>query len=33
MLSKYQLMIANLYNIPIGTVEELVPNSFYKLHY
>ena len=30
MLSKYQLMIANLYNIPIGTVEELVLN---KLHY
>ena len=33
----YQLRIANLYNIPIGTVKKLVPNFFEKekhaLHY
>ena len=37
MLSKYQLKIADLYNIPIGSVEKLVPNVFnkerYVLHY
>ena len=37
MLPSYQLSIANLYNIPIGTVKKLVPNFFEKekhaLHY
>ena len=37
MLSKYQLNIADLYNIPIGNVKKLVPNFFdkerYMLHY
>ena len=37
MLSKYQLMIAGLYDISIGTVEKLIPNVFdkqkYVLHY
>ena len=37
MLSKYQLMIADLYNIPVGNVKKLVPNFFdkekYVLHY
>ena len=37
MLSEYQLKIADLYNIPIGNVKKLVPNSFdkerYVLHY
>ena len=37
MLSKYQLMIADLYDISIGTVEKLIPNVFdkqkYVLHY
>ena len=28
MLSKYQLRIADFYNIPIGTVKKLVPNFF-----
>ena len=36
-LSKYQLKIADLYNIPIGNVKKLVPNIFdkekYVLHY
>ena len=37
MLSEYQLKIADLYNIPIGNVKELVPNLFdkekYGIHY
>ena len=33
MLCKYQLMIADLYNIPIGTDEKLVPNVFDKQKY
>ena len=37
MLSKHQLMIADLYNIPIGDVKKLVPNFFdkekYVIHY
>ena len=37
MLSKYQLAIADLYNIPNGNVKKLVPNCFdrekYVLHY
>ena len=37
MLSQYQLKIADLYNIPIGNVQKLVPNFFdkekYVLHY
>ena len=37
MLSEYQLKIADLYNIPISSVEKLVPNVFnkerYVLHY
>ena len=37
MLSKYQLKIADLYNIPIGNVEKLVPSFFdkekYVIHY
>ena len=37
MLSKDQLKIIDLYNIPIDTVKELVPNFFdkekYVLHY
>ena len=37
MLSKYQLKIADLYNIPIGNVKKLAPNVFNKktcvLHY
>ena len=37
MLSYYQLKITDLYNIPIGNVEKLVPNFFdkenYVLHY
>ena len=36
-LSNYQLKIANFYDIPIGTVQNLVPNFFnkekYVLHY
>ena len=36
-LSKYQLMIADSYKIPIGNVKTLVPNCFDKetfvLHY
>ena len=36
-LSEYQLKIADLYNIPIGNVKKLLPNSFdkdkYVLHY
>ena len=30
MLSECQLKIADLYNIPIGNVEKLVPNFFDK---
>ena len=30
MLSKYQLKIADLQNIPIGNVEKLLPNFFDK---
>ena len=30
MLSDYQLKIADLYNISIGNVKRLVPNSFHK---
>ena len=37
MLSKYQLMIFEFYNIPIGHVKKMVPNIFHKekyvLHY
>ena len=37
MLSDYQLKIADLYNIPIGNVEKLVPNfcdkEKYVIHY
>ena len=37
MLSEYQLKIADLYNIPIGSVKKLVPNLFdkekYVIHY
>ena len=37
MLSEYQLKIADLYNIPIGNIKNLVPNFFdkekYMLHY
>ena len=33
MLFEYQLKIANLYNIPIGNVKKLVPNSFDKVKY
>ena len=37
MLSEYQLKIADLYNIPIDNVKNLVPNFFdkekYVLHY
>ena len=37
MLAEYQLKIADLYNIPIGNVKNLVPNLFdkkkYVLHY
>ena len=36
-MSKYQLMISDFYNIPIGNVKKLVPNFFdkekYVLHY
>ena len=28
MLSKYQLLIADFHNIPIGNVKTLVPNFF-----
>ena len=28
MLSEYQLKVADLYNIPIGNVKKVVPNSF-----
>ena len=30
MLSEYQLKIVDLYNIPIGNVEKLMPNFFEK---
>ena len=37
MLSKYQLKVADTYNIPIGNVKKLVLNFFdkekYVLHY
>ena len=37
MLSEHQLMIADLYNIPIGDVKKFVPNFFdkekYVIHY
>ena len=37
MLYKYQLKIADLYNIPFGNVKQLVPNFFdkemYVVHY
>ena len=37
MLYKYHVIIADLYNIPIGNVKKLVPNFFdkemYVLHY
>ena len=37
MFSKYQQLIANFHNIPIGNVKKLVPNFFdkekYVLHY
>ena len=32
-ISTYQLMIADLYNIPIGNIEKFVPNYFYKERY
>ena len=36
-MSEYQLKISELYNIPIGNVEKLVPNLFdkekYVIHY
>ena len=36
-MPNYQLKIADIYNIPIGTVKKLVPNFFdkenYVLHY
>ena len=36
-MPNYQLKIADIYNIPIGTVTKLVPNFFdkenYVLHY
>ena len=37
MLSEYQIKIADLYNIPIGSAKKLVPNFFdkekYVIHY
>ena len=33
MLSDYQLKTADLYEIPIGNVKKLVPNSFEKEKY
>ena len=37
MLYEYQLKVGDLYNIPIGNVKKVVPNSFdkekYVLHY
>ena len=33
MLSKYQLKIVDLYNIPIGNAKKLVPNFFDKEKY
>ena len=33
MLSEYQLKIANLYNIPIGSIKKSVPNFFDKENY
>ena len=33
MLSKYQLMISDFYNIPIGDVKKLVPSFFNKEKY
>ena len=33
MLSEYQLKIANLYNIPIGSIKKSVPNFFDKEKY
>ena len=33
MLSEYQWKIADLYNIPIGSVQKLVPNLFHKEKY
>ena len=33
MLSDYQLMIGDLYNIPFGNVEKLVPTFFDKEKY
>ena len=37
MLSDYQLKVADLYNIPIGNVKELLPKFFdkekYVIHY
>ena len=37
MLCKYQILIADFHNIPIGNVKKLVPNFFdkekYVLHY
>ena len=32
-LSSYQLMIADLYNIPIGNIQKLVPKIFDKENY
>ena len=33
MMSKYQLKIADLYNIPIDNVKKLVPSYFHKEKY
>ena len=33
LLSKYQLIISDFYNIPIGTVKKLMPNFFDKEKY
>ena len=33
MLSEYQLVIADLYNIPVGAVKALIPNFFDKEKY
>ena len=33
MLSEYQLMISDFYNVSIGTVKKLVPNFFDEENY
>ena len=33
MLSKYQLLITDFYNIPLGNIKKLVPNFFDKENY